>query len=246
MIALIAATPLESILLSEPLTASVLPGGFCLFTGHLGERSVSLVLSGVGKANAAAATALLLAQSRPEVVISFGCGGAFPGFGLGNGDLTLATAEHYGDEGVDTPLGFEGMRALGFALVQRPEQNFHDILPVSDTWLEKARASLTNTAVRRGCAWREGIFATVSTCSGSDRHSAAVAQRTGALCETMEGAAVAQMCAAFNVPFLGIRGISNLTGNRDRTAWNLPLAVTAAQEAVLDLLRSLPPEESAP
>jgi futalosine hydrolase len=52
----------------------------------------------------------------------------------------------------------------------------------------------------------------------------------------MEGAAVAQMCARFGVPFFEVRGISNLVEDRDLSRWNLSAAATSAQLAVRALL----------
>ena len=40
----------------------------------------------------------------------------------------------------------------------------------------------------------------------------------------MEGAAAAHVALHYGIPFLEIRGASNLVGPRNRNAWNLPLA----------------------
>lgn len=243
MIALIAATALESEQLRSELAAGEpLPGGFPVFLGLLGAHEVKLVISGVGKTNAAAATALLLAQTRPSLVVSFGCGGAFPGSGLQLGDLALATAEAYGDEGVETPQGFLDMKSLGFSFLEQAGHPAVAEFPVPSSWLKLAQMRLAETAQRRRCHLQQGRFVTVSSCSGSDVRSAAISARSHALCETMEGAAVAQMCAAFGRPFLNLRGISNLTGDRDLRCWDLPRAISAAQEAVADLLDTPFPE----
>lgn len=237
MIALIAATSLESEQLCSLLAASdPLPGGFPVFHGFLGAHEVRLVISGVGKANAAAATALLLAQVLPSLVVSFGCGGAFPESGLHLGDLALATAEAYGDEGVETPQGFLDMKSLGFSFLEQAGHPAIFEFPVPSPWLRLAQVRLADTAQRRRCRLHLGRFVTVSSCSGSNLRSAAISARSHALCETMEGAAVAQMCAAFGRPYLNLRGISNLTSDRDLRCWDLPRAVSAAQEAVADLL----------
>jgi len=138
------------------------------------------------------------------------------------------------------------MGDLGFALVQGAAGQLYNRLPASACWRERAQAALALTAARRRCRWQAGPFVTVSTCSGSEARSSALAERWQGLCETMEGAAVAQICAAFGVPFVGIRGISNLTGERDLSAWDLPRAVDAAQQAVRELLLTLPTEEPSP
>jgi futalosine hydrolase len=48
----------------------------------------------------------------------------------------------------------------------------------------------------------------------------------------MEGAAAAHVCALYRLPFLEVRGISNLVEDRDRERWRIPLAAGAAQQAV--------------
>jgi futalosine hydrolase len=52
----------------------------------------------------------------------------------------------------------------------------------------------------------------------------------------MEGAAVAQLCAGFGVPFFEVRGISNLVEERDLSRWGLAVAATAAQQAIRAVL----------
>jgi futalosine hydrolase len=52
----------------------------------------------------------------------------------------------------------------------------------------------------------------------------------------MEGAAVAQVCAHQQVPFLELRGISNLVEDRDLARWDLKTGAETAQRAVQALL----------
>jgi futalosine hydrolase len=81
---------------------------------------------------------------------------------------------------------------------------------------------------------------TVSTCSGTDARSQAVQARTQGAVESMEGAAIAQVAAAYGIPVGEIRGISNMTGNRDFAAWKIKEAAEAAQRALLAWLKSNP------
>lgn len=237
MILLIAATEKETGLLRQKLPcAGALPGSFPLFSANDGANDRSLVITGVGKANAAAATALALARFAPQLAINFGCGGAFPGTGLAVGDLALAASECYGDDGVATPDGFLDMEDLGFPLAKDGQRSLYNQFPLTGPWHPLARAGLAASARARACRWREGVFVTVSSCSGSDAHSRMIFARSGALCETMEGAAVAHMCARFGVPLIAVRGISNLTGDRDPAAWDVATAAAAAEEAVCEIL----------
>jgi futalosine hydrolase len=67
----------------------------------------------------------------------------------------------------------------------------------------------------------------------------ALHQRFGALCESMEGAAAAHVCALHDVPFLEVRGISNLIEDRNRAAWRIKEAAEAAQTVALRLAENL-------
>jgi len=238
MIVLIAAVPRETELLRCRLAPCEVrnSGRRDLYLGTLSGQAVSLMHSGVGKANAAAAATSLIEAMHPDLVINFGCGGAYPGSGLAVGDLALASEEVYGDEGVLAPEGFLNMAALRFPLVQRNGSRHFDRYPVSGALLEMARPLLAGTAREAGCKLAVGALVTVSTCSGTDAAARELARRTGGICENMEGAAVAQVCALHGAPFLELRGISNLAEDRDLSRWNLPRGMDIAQRAVLALL----------
>jgi len=238
MIALLAAVPQETELLRRSLAPCEVrhSHGYDLYRSRIGERPLCLLHSGVGKASAAAAATALIITCRPALLIVLGCGGAYPGSGLEVGDLALATCEIYGDEGVQTPSGFLDMEALGLPLVDKHGKRLFNNFPVAASLLERITPSLGQAADVAGRRLAEGPFVTVSTCSGNSQAGAALARRTGGICENMEGAAVAQVCALHNLPFLELRGISNLVEDRDLSRWDLKRGAEAAQSAVLHLL----------
>ncbi|PLX83193.1 MAG: futalosine hydrolase [Desulfuromonas sp.] len=243
MIALIAAIPMETELLRKAMAPCEVrrSGGWDLFLGPLHGQLVQLLHSGVGKANAAAATATLLTSCQPAAVISLGCGGAYPGSGLAVGDLALATEEIYGDEGVLAPGVFQDMDQIGLPLVKRDGRPLFNRFPADPSRLESARPALERTAAITGRTLATGGFVTVSTCSGTEAAGTTMARRTGGICENMEGAAVAQICAVYGIPFLEIRGISNLVEDRDLSRWDLKGGADIAQRATKDLLASWQP-----
>lgn len=238
MIALLAAVPLESEMLRRELAPCEVRRchGFDLLCGSLAGRPVCLLHSGVGKANAAAAVAAVCACDRHGAVYLFGCGGAYPGSGLSVGDLAVATDEVYGDEGVLAPAGFLDMAAIGLPLLERERKRYYDRFPADSALLGHAMPLLTQLAAAAGRKLASGTFVTVSTCSGTARAGEALARRCGGICESMEGAAAAQTCARYGIPFLEVRGISNLVEDRDLSRWELKLAAEIAQKAVLTAL----------
>jgi futalosine hydrolase len=49
-----------------------------------------------------------------------------------------------------------------------------------------------------------------------------------AICENMEGAALARVSQEFGIPFLELRAISNMVENRDQSAWQIREAAEKA------------------
>ncbi|MGI5939653.1 MAG: hypothetical protein ACOX8V_03040 [Thermoleophilia bacterium] len=78
-----------------------------------------------------------------------------------------------------------------------------------------------------------GRCLTLSRATGLDAEATVLVERWGALAESMEGAAAAHMCVLYGVPFLEVRGISNLVTDRDRASWEIDRAIRAAGQAAL-------------
>lgn len=201
---------------------------------HWRARSVThrldVVLTGVGKSNAAAATALCLERREYGSVVSIGIAGALPRGSetLGLTASVVATRCVYADEGVQTPDSFLDCAAMGF-----PLGPFDGSGVPSDADLRAALSPLVDVA----CA-----IATVSTCSGTDALAALVQARTGAGAECMEGAAVAHVAACWPlaagrpaVRTAELRIISNTTGDRNRQQW----AMKASMERLTRLAGDL-------
>jgi futalosine hydrolase len=242
MIAIMAAVPFETDLLRRHMSPCEVRrcGRRDLFRGTLFGHAVVLLHSGIGKAGAAAAATVLLEFCRPAAVIAVGCGGAYPGSSLAVGDLALATEEVYGDEGVLTPEGFFDLQHLGFPSIEKEGRKFFNRFPCDSDLLQSARPLVEQTAAAIGRKMAAGPIVTVSTCSGTSAAGVELASRTGGICENMEGAAIAQICALHGTPFLELRGISNLTEDRNLASWDLKGGTLVAQQALMNFLRDWP------
>lgn len=189
---------------------------------------------GAGKANAAASAALLIARFRPPFVVSFGVGGAYPGSKLGIGDVAIATCEIMADEGVQMAQGFRLIESVGVPLADGADERGANTFP-ADCGL---RAIAEQALEREGMKYRSGPFLTVSTVTGDDTRARLLRRRYGAVCENMEGGAIAQICFRNGVPFVEIRGMSNIVERRDRSRWRLAEAAEAVGRAVAVFLKS--------
>lgn len=173
------------------------------------EPGLIIVRTGVGKANAAAAVGIALHSRTYTAVVNLGIAGALPGDNpMHIGDTVAATRSVYSDEGLELPNGsFVGCSAMGFPLGPFDDSG----IPGDPELLDRVRALVSTTAP----------VATVSTCSGTDALAGQVVDRTAAVAEAMEGAAVGQVATRLGVPFLELRVISNSTGDRDNQTWSI-------------------------
>lgn len=234
MLLILAASPLETELLRKKITSLQIfrCGSNQIFSGNLQGHDIFLSHGGIGQVNMAISLTRLLNAHTPTTVLLCGCGGSYPGSDLRIGDLALAKSEFFGDLGVATVDKFIPLEQLN--LPQNPQlapvtqQSF----PLNPDLLKRAQKILPDAAC--------GAFVTVNCCSSNPELSIELQQRSGGICENMEGAAVAQVCAEFDIPLLQLRGISNPTGTRDPQQWDITGGAEAAQTGILQLLDNWP------
>jgi futalosine hydrolase len=229
-LALVCSVPFECAALRGWLAdaAETAIGRKAAWTGTLDGAPVLVLPAGMGKTNAAHALTALLETRAVRGVVGFGVGGAYPGSELGVGDVALASAAVYGDEGVEAPGGWMSSEGIGIPLVDQGGMRIFNEFALDPDRVERARAALEAA----GVSTRVGPFVTVSACSGTTARGEVLARRFGALCEGMEGAALAHVAALYDAPFLELRAVSNLVEDRDLSRWRLAEAAGTAQQAV--------------
>ncbi|MBC8069293.1 MAG: futalosine hydrolase [Deltaproteobacteria bacterium] len=176
---------------------------------------------GVGKSSAAYELGAALVADAVDLVVAVGVAGLHRGADtrLAVGAIAIVSSERFADEGVATPSGFLDLTELGLG-ASTP-------MSADVAWLEDAVGYVVAPLL---------AGATVSTCSGTDALADERWRRTQAPLETMEGAAIAMVCQRMGVPWIGVRAISNFTGDRDRGQWDLGGAVSALGEAITPLV----------
>jgi futalosine hydrolase len=202
----------------------------------LRRASANVVVSGIGCVNTAHALAQHFAtRTKPRLVIQAGVAGAYVPAEIAVGSVLLADTEIYGDLGVLTPDGWRPMEEIGIPLVEARDGQAarFNCFPLDAALIASAEQAAG------GLVARTGRFLTLSQVTGVRAVGDALHSRFGALCESMEGAAAAHVCALHDVPFLEVRGVSNLVEDRDRSKWQLQEAAAAAQTTVLRLLQNL-------
>ena len=237
-VAVLVATDVEAAPLVAALTGvrTLEVTGSWWHRGRVEGVDVLTVVGGYDKANAAHALTVLFETGRPPLVVQAGVAGAYPGTRLSTLDLVLADEEAYGDTGSSTPGGWVSCEDFGLPLARVHGRDFFNCFPIDAGLVAAARDSL------EGAEWPDptprlavGRCLTLSQVTGTAEAARTLAGRWGALAESMEGAAAAQVCALHSVPFLEIRAISNGVGDRRRDSWDVPGAAARAARAAFVL-----------
>jgi len=191
--------------------------GVRFLAGRLDDHPVVLALAGMGKVNAAVATTVLIERYDSRVVLFSGiAGGLDPSLSIG--DVVIA------DHVVHHDAGYAG--ADGFTIYQAgylPIFDANDDLGyrVDQALLDRARdaladlelaplSSLPSAQVPR---LHFGRVLTGDQFVASEEIRERLFRELGGVAVEMEGAAMAQTCAAFGVPWLVVRALSDLAGH---------------------------------
>ena len=187
-----------------------------------GGLPVVLVRCGIGMVAAAAATEALVIHQAPRAVLNYGCTGAHRD-DLLPGDLVIGErVVGYDSVRVD-PDGRE--RYAGMRYLRRGVQQKADYLPADPALLAAARRAVARLEGRHepwppASGWPAAVphrppRVASGTVASADRWNQAHARIRAlaglheSVCEDMEAAAIALVCAAHDVPFLTIKDISN-------------------------------------
>ena len=194
--------------------------------GQIGEVEVVLVRCGIGKVNAALTTTLLLAKHDIDLIVNTGSAGGI-GAGLHVGDVVIASEMAYHD--VDATV-------FGYSIGQVPQMPARYI--ANQGTIEK-----TITAAKKtGLTPVKGLIVTSDSFIASQAQTDVILSNfTDALASEMEGAAIAQVCYQFDVPFVIIRAMSDVADEEAGVSFDefIIEAGKKSAEMVLELVASL-------
>lgn len=173
----------------------------------------NFLVTGVGPVESAISLTGFLAREKADGVILFGVGGAYTERGTGILDICLAEEECFGDFGIamdDEIHYFTDEMLTG-------QQDFDLRNSLSD--------QVESRLIALGIPFKKGPFVTVHACSGTLKRGNVLRDKFNAICENMEGAAMARVCELYGVPMVELRCISNMVEDRDTSGWKVKEAV---------------------
>lgn len=214
MIGLVAAMPSELKAITDHMTgtAEATVAGVQFITGKLEGIDTVAALSGVGKVAAALCATLICYIYKPEALIHVGVAG-----GLKEeqnvADLVISDEIFQADFDT-TPLdGPEGLGKTFYTDAKLSEMAIKTAKELEMPWFVGAVASQDKFMYR------------------AQDYAALMKNFPTSICSEMEGGAVAQVAAAFEVPFLVLRTLSDIVVHEDNPVEFSKFEVIAAKQA---------------
>jgi futalosine hydrolase len=192
--------------------------------GRSGAHSIEWLITGVGTMATTWSLTRQIDRRRPDLIIQAGVAGCFTE--LAPGTVVAVSDDRLADEGVWEEGRFKSIFELRLA--------DGDIFPFTDGRLINPYRGLLD----RACAGAVGAI-TVNEITTDAGRIGWLQQNTAAVVESMEGAPFHFVCLQAGIPFLQLRSVSNAVGVRDKTKWNMGLAISALNERLLGLLDAL-------
>lgn len=218
-------------------------GPWEVFEGLAGSRPIVIVVSDCGPANAAAALERLVVRFEPDLVLTGGSAGAhdptlLPGDVVAGSSYRILFPPSYQEERRRL-----GQHLKGFRFRRDGERRHADVLDAPPGLLARAVAAgedeLRLLGPWKGPGWpagvarrpgilRTGLIGSADTWTTDGEELRALRGFYGSLCEDMESAYLAQLCALHGIPFLSVRTVSNNELLAPLSARDTPEAISSA------------------
>ena len=167
------------------------------YVGNIHNTRCIMTMSGVGKVNAARSTQMMIDKFEPEKIVNVGSAGAL------DPDLNI------GDVIISTECVQYDINLTAFGIKKGALSEDEDGFFKADAGFASLCEKAMNDSISDAFKIILGPIATGDRFNDSPEKKAKIYQEFGALCNEMEGAAVAQVCALCEVPFVVIRSISD-------------------------------------
>jgi futalosine hydrolase len=181
------------------------------------NKGIEILITGVGVPATLYHLQKKLQQKTTDLVIQAGIAGSFT-YDIELSQVVLVQQDTFADIGMEEKESFKSIFQSGFA--------DKDAFPFSNGWL------INSNTIFSGSLLPVVKAITVNKVSDSLLQKQQAIINFAPEIETMEGAALHYVCMQENVPFIQIRSLSNLIGERDKSKWKL-------KEAILNLNREL-------
>ena len=185
--------------------------------------SIDIVITGVGMVATAFALGKTLTLKKYDLVLNIGIAGSFNN-DIRIGDVVSVVNEQFSELGVEDNNCFIPIHKLNMSLLNNSENG-----------ILKNNSSIENKVLND---LRKVSGITVNTVHGNIDSIEKIKKELNPDIETMEGASAFYTCLSEKINFAEIRSISNFIEPRDKSKWNIPLAIKNLNEKVFEIIKA--------
>lgn len=186
---------------------------------YLNGNQIFVLITGVGMVATAFSMGNILATDKFDFAVNAGIAGSFS-TDIELGEVVIVTGDCFSELGAMDGQSFLPIEELGFGKSV--------FTPLQGGPLEGLYS--THKGVR-------GI--TVNCVHGDDMEIASISERLNPAVETMEGAAFFYSCDQVGLPSAQLRSISNYVERRDKSRWNIPLAIEMLNRRLINIYTAI-------
>ena len=185
--------------------------------------AVNAVITGIGSMQTTYRLMEAIQQQRPGAMIQAGIAGSFS-LTCPPGTLAIVQEESLGDLGVEEDGNFKDLFDMNL------QQS--GIFPFTDTALLNP---YTSHWAHFGLPFVKAV--TINEITTSPQRIRILQQKYSAIVESMEGAAFHYVALQQNIPFLQLRAVSNMVGERDKKNWLMKESISLLNQQLINLLQ---------
>lgn len=196
-----------------------------LYTEKSTRFKVQFYQSGVGMLASAVALTRLALEDRPDLIVQMGIAGSFTP-AIEPGKVVVVNQEMLGDTGVEEGDVWKDLFDLK---LEKSSYHPYEKRKLPNPWLNKYNL----------LQLPEVDAITVNQVSTGSARIAQLIKKYKPELESMEGAALHYIGRETGIPFIQIRAVSNMVGERDKSKWLMKESLTNLNQTVIQYVEQL-------
>lgn len=189
----------------------------------IGRNRFNVLITGIGTMSTAYWLTKTILDRRPQLLIQAGVGGSYS-TGFQPGSLVLVNEEVTGDLGVEENNEFRDIFDMGLPQITTPYTG-KSLLNNNNELLRQYNLPLVKAV-------------TINEITTRRERIEQLQQKYQPVVESMEGAPFHYIALTEKIPFIQMRAISNMVGERDKSKWKMKEAIQLLNEKLIEMVNS--------
>lgn len=187
----------------------------------IGTNKFEVLITGIGSMSTSYWLTKTIDKHRPDMLIQAGVAGSFSD-SFPPGSLVLVNEEVTGDLGVEENNEFKDVFDMGLPQISGPYTD-KSLVNKQQELLQRFNLPLVKAV-------------TINEITTRAERIQQLQQKYQPVVESMEGAAFHYIALTEKIPYIQLRAVSNMVGERDKLKWKMKEAIVALNEQLITML----------